>query len=310
MSDTFKVDANSAIATTWSDGLGVALKQQQPESLELVGAWTDLSVFTGLVDSVRTLRLSGAESNGRVRSLAGLGCFVSLNSLSLANQVETGLENLAAIPLESLYATAQTGLMDCLSGSSVRRLSLMAADASLIQTNLHLPQLISLNLIRPKLSDLRSLSGFSSLKTLHVSHASQLQSLAGIEALPIEHLAVETAARLVDLGAATSLDSLKSLRLVGVAKSARHPALSDSRSLEVVHLAGKEFGPVDWRTLLALPRLAKAFAPWDPSVVERAQLEHWLPPNRRFRTFDPAGARGVRMLFVEVEACDPSRGTA
>jgi hypothetical protein len=300
MSDTFKVDTNSAIATAWSDGLGVALSQQKPESLELVGAWTDLSVFTGLVDSVRNLRLSGAESNGKVRSLAGLECFVGLSSLSLANLVETGLETLAAVPLESLYATAQPRLMDCLSGSSVRRLSLVAADASLIETHLPRPPLTSLNLIRPKLSDLRCLADFGSLKTLQISHASHLLSLNGIEKLPLEHLAVETAARLADLDAVSAL-SLKSLRLVSVAKGARHPSLSSSKSLEIVHMGGKEFGPVDWGILLTLPLLAKAFAPWDSTAVERSQLEQWLPLKRRFRTFDPAGARGLRMLFVEIE---------
>jgi hypothetical protein len=301
MPDTFRVDAKSAVATSWSDGLALALELQQPESLELVGQWDDLSAFAGVVDSVRSLRLSGAESDGRVRSLAGLDCFVGLRSLSLANRVENGLENLAAVPLESLYATAQPGLMDCLSRSNIRQLSLVAADGALLETAQNRPKLSSLSLIRPKLADLRPLAGFDSLNTLNVSHGSHLLSLNGIEALPLEHLVVETAKRLTDLVPLHLVLSLRSLRLVAVAKGARHPCLSDLKALEVVHLGGKEFGAVDWGTLLTLPRLVKVFAPWDPAVIERLEMEQQLPAKRRFRTFDPAGARGVRMLFIEIE---------
>ncbi len=301
MSDSFKVDAQSAIATAWSDGLGLALKKQKPESLELVGEWADLSVFAGAVDSVRNLRLSGAESNGRVRSLAGLECFVGLSSLSLANRVEACLENLAAVPIESLHATAQPGLMDCLSGSSIRHLNLVAADGSLLDTARNRPQLTHLNLIRPKIADLRPVAGFVCLKSLQVAHAPHLLSLNGIEALQLEQLAVETATRLADLGALDFALSLKSLRLVAVAKGARHPSLSNLKSLEVVHLGGKEFGAVDWNMLLALPRLAKAFAPWEPAAIARSEMEQQLLPTRRIRTFDPAGTRGVRMVFVEIE---------
>ena len=302
MSDAFKVDAHAAIATAWTDRLGSALKQHQPRSLELVGDWADLSVFAGAVDSIRNLRLSGAESDGRIRSLKGLQSFVGLESLSLANRVETGLDALATVPIEALHATAQPGLLHCLTSTGIRRLSLGSADSALFEGAETPPQLAELSLIRPKLADLRCLAGFETLNVLKLSHAPQLDSLKGQEALSrITKLAVETATRLADLAALERAFRLESLRLVSAAKGAVHPNLGALGSLKILHLGGKEFGAVDWGALLALPRLEKAFAPWDPAVIERSAMEQRLPPTRRLRTFEPAGTRGLRMLFVEIE---------
>lgn len=302
MSDSFKVDAQAAIATLWSDSLGLALSQHRPQSLELVGDWADLSVFAGAVDSIRYLRLSGAESDGRVRSLKGLECFGGLESLSLANRVESGLDALANVSIEALHATAQPGLLDSLTSTSIRRLTLGAADSAFFKGAGTPPQLAELSLIRPKLADLHCLAGFGKLNVLKLSHAPQLVSLKGLEALSrITQLAVETATRLADLAALDLAFRLESLRLVSVAKGAAHPNLGALGSLEILHLGGKEFGAVDWGALLNLPRLRKAFAPWDPAVIERSAMEQRLSPTRRFRTFEPAGTRGLRMLFVEIE---------
>jgi hypothetical protein len=302
MSDSFKVDAQAAIATSWSDSLGSALLQHHPQSLELVGDWSDLSVFAGAVDSIRNLRLSGAETDGRIRSLKGLECFVGLESLSLANRVETALDALAAVSIKALQATAQPGLLDCLTSTGIRRLTLSSAESEFFKGAGSPPRLAELSLIRPKFADLRCLAGFETLNVLKLSHAPQLVSLKGLEALTrITQLAVETAARLADLGALDLASHLESLRLVGVAKGAAHPNLGALGALEILHLGGKEFGAVDWSALLSLPRLKKAFAPWDPAVIERSAMEQRLSPTRRFRTFDPAGTRGLRMLFVEIE---------
>jgi hypothetical protein len=259
-------------------------------------------VFAGVVDSIRNLRVSGAVADGRIRSLKGLECFVGLESLSLANRVESGLDALAAVPIEALHATAQPGLLDCLTCTGIRRLTLGSADSAFFADAGSPPRLAELSLIRPKLADLRCLAGFETLNVLKLSHAPPLVSLKGLEALTrITQLAVETAARLADLGALDLASHLESLRLVGVAKGAAHPNLGALGALEILHLGGKEFGAVDWSALLSLPRLKKAFAPWDPAVIERSAMEQRLSPTRRFRTFDPAGTRGLRMLFVEIE---------
>ncbi|MFY8135025.1 MAG: hypothetical protein ACOVKS_08480 [Aquimonas sp.] len=267
-----------------------------------MGDWADLSVFAGAVDSIRNLRLSGAETNGRIRSLKSLECFVGLESLSLANRVESGLDALAAVPIEALHATAQPGLLDCLTSTGIRRLTLGSADREFFKGAGSPPQLTELSLIRPKLADLRFLASFAELNVLKLSHAPQLVSLKGLEALSrITQLAVETATRLANLGSLDLASPLESLRLVSVAKGAAHPNFGALRALETLHLGGKEFGAVDWSALLSLPRLKKAFAPWHPAVIERSAMEQRLLPTRRFRTFDPAGTRGLRMLFVEIE---------
>lgn len=302
MESAYKVTPELAyICGSWSSELPDLFREHHPERVELVGDWSDLSPFEGIVDSVESLRIAGTIESGKIESIRNISVFRRLKRLDLASKVKAGFDVGGLPHLEEVDVSWQPEVLELLALPTMRAATMKAfsgEDLSCLPRNNVMSRIW---LVSPAVETLVGLGSFSQLSELRISDARKLRTLQGVEGCGLSSINIENARKLTDLGAVTSLQGLERLILVSIASDADVSRLAGLSNLRVLQVGGKGVPVIDWIAAMSLPHVEKVFAWWDPAVVSESQIREALRPGRQISKFDPVVKRGKTPLFVEIK---------
>lgn len=284
----------------WSDELRDALLRCRPKRMELVGDWSDLSVFEDLVDQVESLKLAGDLKSGKIRAVRALHVFPALKRLTLASAPKDGVDPAGLAQLESLDVVWQPDVIQLLTMPTLETVILRNVPESDLRALPNNSSITYLWLAKPAVESLQGIKAFNGLRHLRITDARQLKTLDGVEGSALAELEVENARSLADCSALSACADMARLRLLSIAPETQLGLLNDLRSIESVHVGGKDAPAVDWPAIIALPRVKQLFAMWDPLAHPEADLRAAVSSGREIVKFDALGVRGRRSLFVAI----------
>lgn len=280
----------------------IELAAAAPASLELIHERHDLEGFADSGSSIRSLRLVGAGDGGRIQQLTGLEAFAGLERLEIRAPVVAGYKVGLLPRLESCDLFWQEDAVQLLRQPNVKSVVLSSLGGTGAEKLSAATSLISLWLDRTTLPSLHALNGLVRIENFRVSNAQSLHTLEGLPVHALRSIDIERAGKLVDLSILASAESLESIRLVDVSEAAQSEVVLQLRCLKRIHLAGRCPMPVPWLSLCAMGAVELIAAPWDPSLVDEAQMAGVVEKRgRRIRRFESIGKRGVRPLIVEID---------
>ena len=299
-SSTFKVSPDLAFLTEgWANGLADALREHRPKRMELVGAWDNLHLFSGLVDSVENLRIAGTIMNGKVNSVSGIEVFKNLRGLEIVSKVKAGYDMSALTALERCDVVWQSHVHSLLALPSMRDAHVHAFPHANFQ---EFPEnrLHALRLGQPALTSLKCIENLTQISNIRFGRARKLTSLDGVEAASLESIEINEARQLTDISSLQS-SSLKELRLINVSTSIDLSTLAKISNLRRVHIAGKGVPTLPWLQLVQSKSIQWISGMWDSDIMPETAIRDALPAGRRFARFDAVGSKGVRPLWIELE---------
>lgn len=300
MQPAYRIDAHQGyLVGPPTDEAIRELQIHRPPRLELVGERHDLRPYGVVRDAVRVLSIAGSIESGRIASLDGFDALAHIEVLEIAGKVKGGFDASALHSLCKVDLHWQPSVNDVLALSSLEHVTVRGYAGTDLTALRASPSVESLWLATPAVQELTGLEAFTGLARLRLSRARRLQSLQGVQHPALRVLEIDDARALTDLSALADA-GLERLALVSIAASASLEPLSRLPMLRELVVGGTNAPDIDWRAVLALPRLCKVAAMWDPVGHPEQALRAAVPAGRSITRFDPIPGTERRALVVEL----------